>query len=151
MSQRCYPHPSPLPEGEGVPGRRRRGLSALLVDAAESFAGVLEAELQQELGCFELVPRCAAGRVTLHDGDDAADDAPAALSFLKDDALYGFPQPLVGFLFWCSLLQLSDHSEAMIAQMFGLSRGGEVRQGKEREGVQENIRDERHRNTTRRR
>ena len=68
------------------------------------------------------MPGGAAGRVALHDGDDAADDAPAALSFVKDDALYGFPQPLVGFLFWCSLVQLSDHNEAMIAQMFGLSR-----------------------------
>ena len=72
---------------------------------------------------FELVPRGAARRVALHDGDDAADDAPAALSFVKDDALYGLPQPLVGFLFWCSLVQLCDHSEVMIAQMFGLSRG----------------------------
>ncbi len=68
----------------------------------------------------------AAGRVALHDGDDAADDAPAALSFLKDDALYGLPQPLVGVLFWCSLVQLSDHSGIMIAQTFGLSRGGKV-------------------------
>ena len=83
----------------------------------------LEAELQQELCGFELVPGGAAGRVALHDGDDAADDAPAALSFLKDDALYGLPQPLVGVLFWCSLVQLSDHSGIMIAQMFGLSRG----------------------------
>ena len=66
--------------------------------------------------------RGAAGRVALHDGDDAADDAPAALSFLKDDALYGLPQPLVRVLLWCSLVQLSDHNEAMIAQMFGLSR-----------------------------
>ena len=102
---------------------RGRCLSALLVDAAESFAGVLEAELQQELCGFELMPRGAAGRVALHDGDDAADDAPAALSFLKDDALYGLPQPLVRVLFWCCMLQLSDHSEVMIAQMFGLSMG----------------------------
>ena len=65
--------------------------------------------------------RGAAGRVALHDGDDAADDAPAALSFLKDDALYGLPQPLVGVLFWCCMVQLSNHSEVMIAQMFGLS------------------------------
>ena len=102
--------------------RLRRVLSALLVDAAESCARVLEAELQQEFCGFKLVPRRAAGRVALHDGDDAADDAPATLSFLKDDALYGFPQPLVGFLFWRCLVQLSDHSEVMIAQMFGLSR-----------------------------
>ena len=94
----------------------------MLVDAAECGARVLEAELQQELCGFELVPGCAAGRVALHDGDDAADDAPAALSFVKDDALYGFPQPLVGVLFWCSLVQLSDHSGFMIARMFGLSR-----------------------------
>ena len=69
------------------------------MDAAESFARILEAELQQEFCGFELVLGGAAGRVALHDGDDAADYAPAALSFLKDDALYGFPQPLVGVLF----------------------------------------------------
>ena len=68
------------------------------------------------------VPRGAAGRVALHDGDNAADDAPAALSFVKDDALHGLPQPLVGFLFWCWVLQLSDHSGVMIVQMFGLPR-----------------------------
>ena len=93
------------------------------MDAAERGARVFEAELQEELSCFELVPGGAAGRVAFHDGDDAADDAPAALSFLKDDALYGLAQPLVRVLLWCSLVQLSDHSGAMIAQMFGLSRG----------------------------
>ena len=77
---------------------------------------VLEAEFQQELCGFKLVPGGAAGRVAFHDGDDAADDAPAALSFVKDDALYGFPQPLVGFLLWRCMLQLSDHNEVMIAQ-----------------------------------
>ena len=88
----AFPHQG----GRGVGGRC---LPALLVDAAECGARVLEAELKQELCGFELVPGGAAGRVALHDGDDAADDAPAALSFVKDDALYGFPQPLVGVLF----------------------------------------------------
>ncbi len=78
------------------------------------------------------MPRGAAGRVALHDGDDAADDAPAALSFVKDDALYGFPQPLVRFLFWCCMLQLSDHSEVMIAHMFGVSKVESVMGGRGR-------------------
>ena len=90
------------------------------------------------LRCSCMMPRMAragakgaAGRVALHDGDDAADDAPAALSFVKDDALYGLPQPLVGVLFWCSLVQLSDHGEVMIVQMFGLSRVESVMGGQD--------------------
>ena len=92
------------------------------MDAAESGARVLEAGASAGALRLRAGAKGCCRALAFHDGDDAADDAPAALSFLEDDALYGFPQPLMGVLFWCCLVQLSDHSEVMIAQMFGLSR-----------------------------
>ena len=51
------------------------------------LSGIPDAELVKYLCGFELVPGGAVGGVTFHDGDDAANDAPAVVALLDDGLL----------------------------------------------------------------
>ena len=74
----------------------------------------------EELCGLELVPRGAVGSVAFEDGNDASDDAPAAVGLFEYDLSHRLYEVEVGGLLLCWGVYCCDH-------MFVLSRRSTIR------------------------